>query len=137
MRTLILYYSYSGNTKLLAKELAAELCADLQKIQDEQRPGKLKAYALGCFAALKGTAWPVKALQADLSAYERIVLMAPVWAGHVPPAVNAVWALLPQGTALEVRLVSASGESNCRARLETTLQGKGCTLASLDDIRMR
>ena len=137
MRTLIVYYSFTGNTKHLAMELAAEESADLLRLLDLKKPGKLKAYLMGCPAAIFGKAWPIQTLDVDLAAYERVVLMSPVWAGNVVPAVNAFLQALPAGLTLEVKLVSASGQSKCADQLGNALHTRDCTLAGIEDIRMR
>jgi len=136
MSTLIVYYSFSGNAKRLAGSLAAQLPADLIELRDAKKIGKLKAYTAGIVKSIGGKAWPVQPLDVDFALYSRVMLIAPVWAGNVPPAVNHLWDLLPAGTALEVTLVSGSGKSECRARLEKTLQERGCVLVSLEDIKM-
>jgi len=43
--------------------------------------------------------------------------MAPVWADNPPPAFNALLEKLPAGKSITVKMVSASGRSNCQARL--------------------
>jgi len=58
MKTLIIFYSYTGNTKRLAQELATREAADIVEIKDLRRPGILKSYSLGCFAAM-ATSSPV------------------------------------------------------------------------------
>jgi len=135
MKTIVIYYSYSGHTKKIAKELAAKESADIAEIKDIKRPGKLKAYILGCFAAMRGKAWPVKPLDADLSEYDRLILLAPIWAGNPPPAFNAMMELLPNGKTVAVKMVSASGKSSCKDRLETVIKAKDCILESFEDIK--
>ena len=135
MKTLILYYSYSGHTKALAKMQALSESADLAEIKDISPVGIVKAYTAGCIAALRGKAWPIQALDADLNAYDRLALLSPVWAGNPPPAVNAALELLPEGKALTVKMVSASGRSKCRQRLEDAIKEKGCALEGFEDIQ--
>ena len=135
MKTLVLFYSYSGNSKRLANELAAKESADIAEIKDVKRPGTLKAYSVGCFAAMRGKAWPIQPLSADLSDYERLILFAPIWAGNPAPAFNAVLELLPAGKPVEVKLVSGSGESNCEERLKGIITNKGCSLDGFENIK--
>jgi Flavodoxins len=135
MKTLVLYYSYTGHTKTLAEKIAAEEAADLVEIRDVKRPDKLKAYTAGCYAAIKGNAWPICPIEADLTAYDRLLLLSPIWAGNPPPAVNAVLPLLPTGKVVSVKLVSASGKSGCRERLETEIRARGGTPENFEDIR--
>lgn len=89
VKSLIVYYSYSGNTELVAKTFASEINADLCRIEDTERPSKFKAYVSGARAARKGHSWPVKPVTADLAAYDRIYVGAPIWWGYCAPEINA------------------------------------------------
>ena len=135
MKTLVIYYSYSGHTKAIAEKIAAAESADLAEIRDVKRPSKLRAYAAGSFAAMRGKTWEIAALDADLTAYGRLVLLSPIWAGHTPPAVNGFLTLLPEGKTVSVKLVSGSGGSGCRGRLETAIAARGCAAEGFEDIR--
>ena len=132
---MVIFYSYSGNTKALAQELAAKEHADLAEIKDARRPGVARAYTAGCFAALRGKGWPTQPLQADLGRYGRLALLSPVWAGNAPPAVNAFLEKLPEGKAVAVKMVSSSGGSRCRARLEAAIKAKGCRMDGFEDVK--
>ncbi|MCL2068919.1 MAG: hypothetical protein FWH00_03380 [Oscillospiraceae bacterium] len=135
MKTLILYYSYSGKTRAIAEKLAAQESEDIAEIKDVKRPGKLKAYVGGIFAAGRGKAWPIQQLTVDLAAYDRLILLAPIWANNPAPQFNAVLDLLPQGKTVVVKMVSMSGKSDCKERLESAIKAKGCTLESFEDIK--
>lgn len=136
MKTLIVYYSYSGNTKKTAEALAESESADIEEIVSVKRPWKLKAYTAGIVAAIRGKAWPIQPLEKDLSEYERLVLLAPVWAGNPAPCFNAALELLPEGKSVAVKLVSASGKSDCAERLESAIKAKGCALESIEDVKV-
>lgn len=135
MKTLILYYSYTGNTQKIAEELAAKESADIVKIEDARRPGTLKAFSLGCLAALYGKSWETRPLTVKWEDYNRFILLFPVWAGNPAPAANAVWKHLPAGASVVVKMVSASGFSNCQERVKELIQAQGCTLESFEDIK--
>lgn len=135
MKTHIIFYSYTGHVAQLAQELAAKESLGLEEIKDVKRPGKIKAYTTGCFAAMRGKPWKIQPLKVDLSAYDRLIIFSPVWAGNPPPAINALLKQLPEGKTLSIRMVSASGKSNCRERLEAAVKAKGCTLKTFKDIK--
>jgi len=135
MKQLIVYYSYSGDTAKLAAELAEKRGCDLLEVKDAPaRPGKLRAYISGSFAAIFGKGWEIRPLALELSEYDRLTIMAPVWAGGPPPQVNRFFELLPAGKNVEVILVSASGKSNCKQKLEDKLSDRGCTMLGLQNI---
>jgi len=135
MKTLILYYSYSGRTRQIAKELAEKEGSDILEIKDIHRPGKLKAYSLGCFAAMRGRAWPIMPLNVSLASYDRIILLSPVWANNPPPAVHAVLQQFPIGKTLSVKMISGSGKCNCKGLMKNIAETKSGTLESFEDIK--
>lgn len=135
MKTVVIFYSYSGSTKAIAGELAAKESADIIEIKDAKRPGKLKAYTAGIIASIRGKAWPINPLGADLTKYDRLILLAPVWADNPPPAFNAFLEKLSGGKTVSVKMVSASGKSNCKDRLEASIKGKGSILERFEDIK--
>lgn len=89
MKTLIVYYSYTGNTELVANTVAGEIKADILKIEDVERPGKFKAYISGAFAARSGKSWPIKTVNVLLKDYDRVLIGAPIWWGKAAPEINA------------------------------------------------
>jgi len=137
MKTLVLYYSYTGHTKKFAEGLAAKESADISEIKAVKRPGRLKAYTAGCFAALGGRSWSIQPIDMDITAYNRLILLSPVWAGNPPPFVNAVFTRIPEGSAVIVKMVSASGESNCKNKIEAKIKAKGCILESFEDVKSK
>ena len=135
MKTLVIYYSYTGHTREIATALAKSESADIMEVKAEKHPGKLKAYLAGCFAARRGKAWPIQPLDADLAAYERLILMSPVWASCPPPFVHAVLEQLPAGKIVSVKMIAASGKSGCKDRIEAVIKAKGCTMGSFEEIK--
>jgi len=135
MKTLIIFYSYTGHAKARAEALATAESADSAEIKDVRRPNKLKAYTVGCFAAMRGKSWPIQPLNADMAAYDRLILLSPTWASNPPPAIHALLAQLPEGKTVAVKMVSASGKSGCKERMEATVKAKDCTLESFEDYK--
>lgn len=135
MKTIVMYYSWSGRTRALAKARAGEEDAALYEIKDQKKPNALVAYTAGCLSALcmKGT--PILPLTVSLDEYERVVIMSPVWASHPVPAINTVLDALPREKQVAVVMVSASGKSKCRDQVERLIQGKACTLVSFEDTK--
>ncbi len=88
-KDLVVYYSFSGKTELVAKTLADALKADVVEIEDTAKPTKEQAYGPGKEASIQGKSWPIKPFTTDLSGYTRIFVGCPVWFGMPPPAFNA------------------------------------------------
>jgi len=137
MKTLVIFYSYTGDTKAIAQQLAEKDSLDIVEIQDIDRPGSIKAYTVGCYYAMLGRSWPIHPLSVDLETYDHYILLAPVWAGRIPPAMSAVLENLPEGKTADVKMVSASGKSSCQERLETIFKEKGGSLESFEDINSK
>lgn len=135
MKTLVIYYSYTGNAKRIANDYARKGAADIAEIKDAQRPGKLKAYTLGCFAAMRGKQWPIQPLEVDRKVYDRFIVFSPVWAGNPPPAVHAMLESIPKGKTVSIKMVSASGHSKCKERLEAVIKARGCKMDGFEDIK--
>jgi flavodoxin len=88
MKTLIAYYSKSGANEAAAKELQKMLDADLEKIVDlNSRKGILGFLSGGSDAAKKKNA-KIAPWKKDPSGYDAVVLMSPLWAGLIAPALR-------------------------------------------------
>jgi len=135
MKTLVLFYSYTGHSKKLAQAYAEKESADVAEIKEQERPGMLKAYLAGCFAAMRGKPWPIMPLSIEWAAYDNIKFFFPIWASNPPPAVYAALALLPEGKTIKITALSGSGHSACKAKVEALVQAKGCTLEGFEDVK--
>jgi flavodoxin len=87
-KTLVVYYSYTGNTELVAKTLALGLGADLRKIEDVKTHGKFYAYLIGGRDAMKDRPWEIKPFDYDFNAYDTIFIGSPIWAWATTPQIN-------------------------------------------------
>lgn len=90
MKTLILYYSYGGNTRRIAEMIQKELGGDLAEIET------VKPYT-GSYEAIvdqgqrevnSGFMPRLKPLLVDVRGYDRVILGSPVWWYTFAPAMN-------------------------------------------------
>ena len=91
MKTLVAYYSLSGNVKEAAEIIAKELDADLLRLEPvKDIPTKgFKMFMQGGGMATFALGTRLKDYSSyDLESYDRIILGTPVWAGKSTPAVN-------------------------------------------------
>lgn len=89
MKNLIVYYSWTGNTEVVAKELHRLIGGDLDKIEEvKPRKGNI-GFMTGAFAALFGKKSKIKNTNFPLSNYDNIYLGAQVWASKPSPAINS------------------------------------------------
>ncbi len=73
-KTLILYYSKTGNNAMVAKQLSHDLAADLIAIRP--RLDKLPLILLGCSMGIS----PINVPLAD---YQQLVICGPIWMGKL------------------------------------------------------
>jgi flavodoxin len=90
MKSLVVYYSLTGKTKLVARAIAEALNATLLEITETKarRPGGL-VYLTGSFAALMNRGSKISPVDVDLKQYETIFIGSPVWASRPAPAINS------------------------------------------------
>ncbi len=90
MKTLILYYSLGGNTKRIAQMIGREIDADLVEIETvEPYTGSYNDIVdQGQEEVNSGYLPPIKPVEIDWSAYDKVVLGSPVWWYTFAPAVN-------------------------------------------------
>lgn len=90
MKTLIVYYSFEGNTRYTARLLAEKLGADtleLEPVKDYPR-GKASKFVFGGAAASFSATPELKPYVCELEKYDLIILGSPVWAGRAAPPLN-------------------------------------------------
>ncbi|HNY23077.1 MAG TPA: hypothetical protein PKO22_13105 [Treponemataceae bacterium] len=78
MKTLVAYYSKSGNNEYLARRLASELGCDCERIAP--RFGGMFFQLL--FTAFK-KGFGIRSLSRDPAGYDRVVVCGPLWMGHL------------------------------------------------------
>lgn len=88
MKTLIVYYSYEGNTAFIADIMRERAGADVFRLEPEnekKRTGFLK-YVWGAKQVFTQTKPVLKPFTADFSAYDLLIFGCPVWGGCPAPA---------------------------------------------------
>lgn len=90
MRTVILYYSRTGNTRNVAETLAATLGADLEEIRDTRDRSGLLGYVRAAHDAMRKRSAEVEPLGLTVADYDLVVIGTPVWAFTMTPAVRQI-----------------------------------------------
>lgn len=85
MKTLIVYYSFSGNNELLAKELQARMNCDMIEVHEVNNRNGLTVLLDILFNRTPTVIRP----KVILSQYEHIVFLAPIWAGKIASPMRA------------------------------------------------
>ncbi|HOX29806.1 MAG TPA: flavodoxin [Candidatus Paceibacterota bacterium] len=85
---LVVYYSRSGNTERLAKDIAPGLDADLEKVIDLKNRSGIMGFILGGRDAMKKIPTKIESVKFDPSEYDLVAVGTPVWGGNIVPAVR-------------------------------------------------
>jgi hypothetical protein len=139
MRELVLFYSYSGNTKKIAEKFAAENNFDICEAADKKKPNKFVAFTAGIVKSIRGTMFKIKPLvigetEVNFENYEAVNLFAPVWASNPAPSANAVLKMIPKGTKIKLSMVSQSGNSD-KAGISKRVSDLGLEILAYEDIK--
>jgi flavodoxin len=88
MKTLVIYYTRTGNSKFTAETIAAELGADIEEIVDlKNRQGRLAFLPAGK-DAMQGKETEIAQTKRNPTDYDLIIVGQPVWAGSPTPAIR-------------------------------------------------
>ena len=88
MKTLIVYYSRTGHTEQIAEAIAADLEADIVRIEDlADRTGAL-GYLRSGLDALRGRSSSIRPTETDPADYDLVIVGSPVWSGRLSAPVR-------------------------------------------------
>ena len=139
MKELVLFYSYSGNTKKAAGKFAQENNCDICEVTDQKRPNKFAAYTAGIVKVMKNSGRPIKPLMINGSAvkfedYDVINVFSPAWAGHITPSMVSALKSIPQGKKIKLFMVSMSGNS-AKDSQSNRIEDLGLEIMGYEDIK--
>lgn len=91
MKTAVVYYSMSGNTKMIAGMIADALDVDIIEIVPQKAyPDKgMKKFLWGGKAAVMGDKPALEPYSFDADQYDRIIFGSPVWASNITPPLRS------------------------------------------------
>jgi flavodoxin len=89
MRSLVVYYSLTGKTKLVARAIAEVLNATPLEIEERRPVPWPFVYVSGGFRAMTNRGSRINPVDIDLRQYEQIFIGSPVWASSPAPAINS------------------------------------------------
>lgn len=89
-KTLIVYYSLTDKTHVVAQTLAAELNADIRRVEDVTKPSvSWWFYISAGFRAKRGKEAEIKPIDTSFQGYDRVFVGSPVWGGSPSTPINA------------------------------------------------
>jgi len=87
-KTLIAYYSRTGNTKKVGEKISKMLNADIDEIIDKTSRDGIKGWLIGGRDAMREKETKIK-YKKNPSKYDLVIIGTPVWAFTLTPAIRA------------------------------------------------
>jgi flavodoxin len=87
-KVLVVFYSRTGNTEKVGKDIAQALGADVEKIIDKKPRSGFIGYIAACKDAYKKNLTEIEPVTKDIKSYDLIVVGSPIWAGTMAPAIR-------------------------------------------------
>lgn len=124
MKLLIVYYSFTGNNEALARKLGEVMECDTLRIEEKKKRTNA-SFALDVIFKRRPK---LKEYDVDLSAYDHIILVAPVWAGMIATPMQS-FARQEAGNLKRYSVIALCGgadgqKENIRTFLESTMLWK-------------
>jgi flavodoxin len=89
-KTLILYYSLTGNTKACCEALQKTLGTDILEIKDLRKRSGKWGFFKTAIASLFGKQTKIEPENPDFSPYSNIILGSPIWTGKLSMAIRTL-----------------------------------------------
>lgn len=90
MRNIIIYYSRTGKTKLVAETISQEIDAQLIEIKDKTNRSGSIGFVKGALDTITNNDTQIEPNTIDLTPYDNIYIGTPVWASKVAPAITEI-----------------------------------------------
>lgn len=88
MKTLIVFFSLTGNTRKIAQAISDELNGTLEEIQDTRNRNGIAGYLLSIMEAIFKKRSKIQEVKHDPSAYDLVIIGTPVWAFNISSPVR-------------------------------------------------
>jgi len=126
MKTALIYYSYEGNSALIAETIKACIAVDVYEIKTVDRK-KRKGFAKffwGGSQVFFGRKPALLPLSVDVNAYDLIILGTPVWASSPAPALVSFLSKNPiSGKKLALYCCHLGGKGDVFEKIKSLLPG--------------
>lgn len=88
LKTLIVYYSRTGNARFVAETIAVEMGADVEEIIDQKKRSGILGFIRGGSDARSGKGTEIAPTQKSPADYDLIIFGSPIWASNPTPAIT-------------------------------------------------
>jgi len=89
MKTLIIYYSRTGNTKKIASEIAISLSADIEEIIEPKKRSGIIGWLKSGYDATLRKITPINSIKNNLSDYDLVIIGTPVWSFNMASPIRS------------------------------------------------
>ncbi len=132
-RSLVVYFSVTGNSEAAAQAVAQTLGADTARLEIDD-PAVITGDGLrgSQYQMLAGKGWPIKRVDVDLSRYDRVFVGGPLWYGEPSPVLDSFLrsADLSGKSAVVFLTMGGSDASAGLQTLSAKVAGRGATVTS-------
>ena len=90
-KTLIIYYSRTGITKLISETLAKNINADLLEIEDPKDRSGAWGFMVSGLDAFRHIHSPIEPENPDISRYSVIIIATPIWSWNVSTPIHTLF----------------------------------------------
>ena len=88
MKSLVVYYSRSGNTRFVAEKISQKIGGDIEEVIDKKRRKGPLGFVIGGFDATRGRKTDIAEMKKSPRDYDLIVVGTPMWNKRTTPAVR-------------------------------------------------
>ena len=88
-KILVVYFSQSGHTKKLAKEISRNLKCDIEEIKTTSSYGGFLGYQRALLQSILKLKPKIKSIRHNLENYDLVIIGGPVWAGSISSPVRS------------------------------------------------
>jgi flavodoxin len=88
LKSLVVFYSRTGNARFVAQTVAAEIGADIEEVIDLKKRSGIIGYLRGGVDARRGKGTEIALTQKSPADYDLIVIGTPIWDGRPTPAIT-------------------------------------------------
>jgi flavodoxin len=88
LKSLVVYYSRTGNARFVAQTVAAQVGADVEEVVDLKKRGGAFGFLSGGRDASRGKETEIAPSSKSPADYDLIIIGTPIWAGHPTPAIT-------------------------------------------------
>jgi flavodoxin len=126
-KTLIVYYSRTGNTKTVAETLRETFDADLQEIRDLKDRAGISGFIGGMIDVKTNARTTIEPESIDMKNYDLIIICSPTWGMRFAPSITTFMesADFNNKNVLFVAVAAMEMKEKTFVRLGTTIASKG------------